>query len=332
MKLKREMRKLGLLLLCLSFIIPSAFSWCFAGVGNTCGSQATEEHGFFGSIFNLDKPKQDSSFSAFGWKPFDDGLFDTNDRSASLKNSVSDVEGDSTDITDDSGSSYKIKTVKRSTKTSTKTGELAPALFYNVDVTNAEFNCINCPVKNGQVVQSAGFTYQLDIDLINDGNIETTNPISLKIEITSPEGTEIIEFGRNALTLPAGNFELSIPIESFGVENGQIKPQYILTDENIDIPIDVYISVGNDEGVPEPRIQLITKTKRVCSGSGEDRSCETKVSYEEKESCPDGSEYRGSKSCQLESDNSNDVLEKTFNIQKISPEVLGESQFGFFSG
>lgn len=311
------------------FIVPSAFSWCILGVGNTCGSQATESSNFFTqNIINFDKPKSSSSVSFWGIGQSSGIDFG---KSPGSSNTASDVEGGSTDIRDDSGNSYKITTTKTTRKVSTIRGELAPALFYDVDIINANFQCLNCPNVNGQDILSAGFNYQLDLDLINDGNIETEKPIGLEIEIETPEGKKVIEFNKNALYLPAGNFELSIPIESFGVENGKLKDEYILgiTSEVRDIPIIVNVRVFNDYGVPEPRIQQITSTKRVCSGTGEFRSCEDIVTFEEVKSCPDGSDYKGLTSCTNPKGNNNNNLLKEFKIIRISPDVLGDSKFRF---
>lgn len=319
----------------MALLVPSAFSWCFVGIGNTCGSDSTDssDSGFFSKyVVNLDKPKASSSVSFWGIGG-SETRFDSS-RSSGSSNTASDVEGGSTDVRDDSGNSYKITTTKKTSTVKTSRGELAPALFYDVDINNANFQCLNCPVINGEDILSAGFNYQLDLDLINDGNIETTKPIGLEIEIETPEGTEIIEFNRNALYLPAGNFELSIPIESFGVENGKLKDEYVLgiTSEVKEIPIKVNVRVFNDYGVPEPRIQQITSTKRVCSGTGEFRSCEDIVTFEEVESCPDGSNYGGLFSCKNPGGTKGNELIRTYSIERVSPDVLGSSQFSFFKG
>lgn len=327
MKIKKSL----MLFLVLGLFVPSAFSWCVLGVGNTCGSDSTDSSssGFFSKyVVNFDKPKASSSVSFWGLGRSSSIDFG---KSSSSSNTASDNEGDSTDVRDDSGNSYKITTTKRTSTVKTSRGELAPALFYDVDVINANFQCLNCLVINGETILSGGFNYQLDLDLINDGNIETTKPIGLEIEIQTPEGTEVIEFNRNALYLPAGNFELSIPIESFGVEGGKLKDEYILglTSDVVDIPIKVNVRIFNDYGVPEPRIQQITKTKRVCSGTGEFRSCEDIVTYEEKETCPDGSNYGGLTSCENPKGDNGNNLDREFNIIRISPDVLGNSRFGF---
>lgn len=326
--MNKKLRALKLFLLIFTFTIPSVSAFCLFGIGNTCGGDATTEHTFLGPYFNFDEPRANSEICFFG------GCNTGSRFSSPSSNKVSESEGGTTDIIDDKGNSYEIKTVKRTTrKVTSSSGELAPALFYDVNILNSEFTCINCPIVNGVEIRSAGFTYNLDLDLINDGNIETEQPIGLEIMIDTPEGVQEIIFNRNSLIFPPGTYELSIPIESFGTEAGRLKDFYILRSGDLrDIPINVEVRVFDDYGVPEPRIQQITKTDRVCSGVGDSRSCDTKVSYEEKESCPDGSSYGGLFSCINPNGEKGNELLRTYNIQRVSPDVLGSSQFSFFRG
>lgn len=243
-------------------------------------------------------------------------------------------DGDSTTIIDDSGNSYRIH-YDIPPKYEEIVVKQYEALWYDVDVVDSSLRCPSCLTStSGEKLYTAGFDYLFDLILVNGGNT-VAEGVQLEITIRTLDQVVHYNFNSNALNMLPGQYTIDgLIFPRFGIdEYGRIKNEYLhtgLSSKTFDIEFIAKLSRSN--GVSEPRVQLVDKIKRNCGWYGGDFECYERSEKEIREFCPDGSSYNGVFSCGLNDPKSQNELDETFTLLKLSPMLKGEITNRILSG
>lgn len=311
------------------FSVPQARSWCIVGIGNTCSDRNTQSHDTIlgKTILNFDTPDPgNDDISILGYRPFKPSS-DSYDLTS--PNDFSNLdEGSSKNIVADDGELASMTYVsKRQLQISG--GE---ALWYDVDLLDVSIRCPSCVNVNGVTVYTAGFDYIIDISLQNGGNVPAAG-VQLEIVVETEDQIKHYNFNANALKLGSGEYKLEgLIFPKFGISGSSIKEQYIFSGKNSrTFDLIVGAKLYNSNGVTEPRLQLNEKVERVCFGEGKNRQCQVKTSYYEKELCPDGEDYDGIYSCNIDDDPDQNQIFETFELQRLTTDLNSQVRVKLFA-
>lgn len=177
--------------------------------------------------------------------------------------------------------SYSITSVLENFQV--QTGE---ALFYDVDISDIKLFCPSCRFIDNSIVETAGFPYVVEIDLIQKGTVESSG-VELEVMVETPTNTYKYTQIENPLSLSTGNHRIIYITPDIGRDLfGKIQNEYIGSSVNEVFEIKVTAKINKDNAYKFPVTSQLTKRNQKCSYSGSQVSCTTWLEYYLQQQCP----------------------------------------------